>query len=529
MSLRDDLRLGLPPQLPAFLMNQRWFGGKAREIQSAELVDLVPVGTNQLEAFVLLVRVAYTEGASETYIIPIASADDLIVASPGDSASLVIAGRESQKHLITDALRDEAFLLGLLDAIEAQSVWQGMGQIRAVHTDVFEKLRSDSAAFHPAPLKGEQSNTSIKYGDRFILKLFRRLEEGINPDLEIGLFLTEKAHFANAPRVAGSLSYHAEHGEPATLGILHEFVPNRGDAWRFTMDALSDFWKQASAYSVAPPRGGFIQGSSPPSGQDNTVSMVVGLIATYLDAVGLLGKRTAELHIALASELGDSDFAPEPYTGSFQQAFAKSARELTERNFGLLRAKLCNLPEPMRDQVAELLPREAEIDERFHATTNAQNRGMRIRIHGDYHLGQVLYTGSDFVVIDFEGEPLRSISQRRIKRSPLQDVASMLRSFHYAAFAQLLAPIGGTVRPADFRTLVPWADIWYAQVTARYLTSYLQAARLGGFLPPDDSEISAILKLHLLEKAIYELGYELNNRPAWVAIPLAGISKLLDE
>ncbi|MGH9692263.1 MAG: putative maltokinase [Candidatus Acidiferrales bacterium] len=531
MSLRDDIRASLPSQLPQFLTNQRWFRGKAREIRSTKVVDVVALENNQFEAFVLLVRVEYASGSDETYILPMTSVAHMTSPPPNDISFLVARNSEHNKEVIlTDASQNETFLLWLLDAIEAQNIQPGIsGQIRAEHTNIFQKLRSGSRdGPHPVLMKGEQSNTSINYGDRFILKLFRHLEEGINPDLEIGLFLTEKSHFRNVARVAGSLFYHAGDREPTTLGILQEFIPNQGDAWRFTMGALSGFWEQVSAYSKGPPAGSATEGSGLPYDHD-TPSLAIAWIGPYLDAIGLLGRRTSELHLALASDLSHSAFAPEAYTPSLHGEFENSAREMTERNLALLRTKLHELPDEMRDYASGLLGRKDQILEQLQSTLDIRNGGMRIRIHGDYHLGQVLYTGSDFVVIDFEGEPMRSLSERRIKRSPLQDVASMLRSFHYAAFAQLLAPLAESAPPKDFRALAPWANIWYKWVTARFLNTYLKNANSTAFLPPGRKEISAILKLYLLEKAIYELGYELNNRPAWVAIPLAGISGLLDQ
>jgi maltose alpha-D-glucosyltransferase/alpha-amylase len=244
--------------------------------------------------------------------------------------------------------------------------------------------------------------------------------------------------------------------------------------------------------------------------------------------VQLLGKRTAELHLALASERTDPGFAPEPYTAPFQRAFKETLYTLTEQNLALLRVKLDELPPELRDKASDLTSREGEILRRYDSALGSPIHAMRTRVHGDYHLGQVLYTGSDFVIIDFEGEPARSISERRIKRSPLQDVAGMLRSFHYAAFSFQLAPLdemtASEMGNYDVRT---WAEAWYACVADRFLGAYFGNVGAACFIPANHDELSALLRLHLLEKAVYELGYELNNRPAWIAIPLAGISQLL--
>lgn len=253
------------------------------------------------------------------------------------------------------------------------------------------------------------------------------------------------------------------------------------------------------------------------------------MIGPYLSKVRVLGRRTAELHLALASDPDDPAFAPEPFSPSFQHEFERSARSLTERTLGLLRQKRAELPDDLRAQAEVIINAEPRILQEFQAIAKVTG-GSRIRIHGDYHLGQVLYTGSDFIIIDFEGEPARPLSERRMKRSALQDVAGMVRSFHYAAFAHLLAPIENSpLSKHDFPRASSWAEDWYSWVTFRFLKSYFANAQSGSFLPPSREEISALLRIHLLEKAIYELGYELNNRPTWVGIPLAGITRLLAQ
>jgi maltose alpha-D-glucosyltransferase / alpha-amylase len=528
-SLFEELRLALPGQLPAYLQAQRWFGGKARKIASTELLDLIPLPTGSLDALVLLVRLEYDGGLSETYVLPMVSSQ-AGRAENIEGPYLKTLSRESgQAMVLSDALTNDIVLLWLLGSIEAKMVSQGIrGEIRASPTDVFQEIRSHSPGLlSPKPLKGEQSNSSVIYGDRFILKLFRRVEEGVNPDLELGRFLTEKTTFRNTPAVAGSIEYCAEDGKLSTLGVLHAFVQNQGDAWRFTLGSLATFWQTAS--QRAPSRQPqTLQTESALDYLSHPPAIAKELGGAYLDAVARLGVRTAELHLALASEKSDPVFSPEPYNLAFLSDFEQSARQLTVRNYSLLRQKLDVLPREVRERAAEVLAHEAEVLEKFQLASKVIKSGLRTRIHGDYHLGQVLFTGLDFMIIDFEGEPARSLSERRVKKSPLQDVAGMVRSFHYAAFSYLLAPIeAAPASQKDFRELTPWADAWYGWVRTAFLKSYFETARSGSFLPESREEIIASLQVHLLEKAVYELGYELNNRPGWAAIPLAGISAIL--
>jgi maltose alpha-D-glucosyltransferase/alpha-amylase len=251
-------------------------------------------------------------------------------------------------------------------------------------------------------------------------------------------------------------------------------------------------------------------------------------LGAYLAEVELLAKRTAGMHAALASDSVDRAFAPEPFTDSYQRVFEESCLESLANVFSVLRQRLPVLPADLSARGESLAAREVEVAHVFHDRLGQRIDAMRTRIHGDYHLGQVLYTGTDFVIIDFEGEPARPLAERRIKRSPMQDVAGMMRSFHYAAFAGLLAPADGRSISADeLRELAPVAESWHAWVASRFLKAYFDNAGAAGSASGKREDALDLLRLHLLEKAIYELGYELNNRPTWVGIPLEGISKLL--
>jgi maltose alpha-D-glucosyltransferase/alpha-amylase len=251
-------------------------------------------------------------------------------------------------------------------------------------------------------------------------------------------------------------------------------------------------------------------------------------IGTYLASARLLGTRTGELHTALAQS-DEPSFAPEPYSTLYQRSLYQSMRTHTSETLTLLRRRLGTLPEPLQPRARRLLDLEGAILARFRTIADRKIDAARIRTHGDYHLGQVLYTGRDFVIIDFEGEPSRPVTARRIKRTPLRDVAGMLRSFHYAAFTVLLGTgPGGFVRPEDVPVLEPWARFWTQSVSAAFLGSYLETGARQ-LLPRNAPDLQILLDAHLLEKALYELGYELNNRPDWVAVPLTGPLELMES
>jgi maltose alpha-D-glucosyltransferase/alpha-amylase len=377
----------------------------------------------------------------------------------------------------------------------------------------------------PSIIKREQSNTSVVYGDRMILKLYRRVTEGLNPELEIGRFLTEKAAFAHTPPLAGSIEMRKGRGEPATIGILQGLVANECDGWRYTLDSLGHcfdeiFTRQPDKKEAALPAEPLVNLS-----EREIPALARELIGSYLPSAQLLGQRTGELHMALASEAKNSAFAPEPFTALYRRSLYQGMRTLADQSLTLLGKRLKGLPEEIRADAEKVLKLERAILDRFREIIEAKITALRIRCHGDYHLGQVLFTGKDFIIIDFEGEPARPVTERRLKRSPIRDVAGMLRSFNYAAAAKLK---DDSMRVEEMAQMKPWAKFWDLWVSVNYLKGYFTATRQSAIMPKSLAEIALMLDLYLLEKAVYELGYELNNRPDWVSVPIEGILELVN-
>ena len=530
---RKDLRGTLEKILPAYLRSRRWFAGKARRMKWARVLEAIPLANGASHMHLLLVQADYTEGDPDLYSLPVAfasglEAERMLAEAPG--AVIARVAEASRQHILFDALQDKGSCLFLLDTIGHRRRFRGAGgEILGVPARAFRKIRGElKEAPAPVPGKAEQSNSSVIFGDKMILKIFRRVDRGVNPDLEIGTYLTEEAAFPHAPPVGGSLRYARAHEEPMTLAVLMGFVPNQGDAWQYTLDNLGRFFERVTARS-ADIKEVPCPGSRLLRMVDEVVpARVNDLIGSYLLSARRLGERTAEFHLAMASNVGNPSFAPEPFTPFYQRSLYQSMRNLTAQTFSLLRKRVGTLPETLRGQGREVLEMEERILKRFQGILDRKITAMRIRVHGDYHLGQVLFTGKEFVLIDFEGEPARSLAERRIKRSPVRDVAGMLRSFHYASYAPLIGEVGGSVRSDDVKSLEPWADCWNAWVSAAFLQGYLAAAKEGAFLPRTREELSILLDTFLLEKAIYELGYELNNRPDWVKLPLLGILSLME-
>jgi maltose alpha-D-glucosyltransferase / alpha-amylase len=525
----NQLSQSLPARLADFLMDKRWFGGKARQIRAIHIDDIVPIAHPGMQPVVAFACVVYEDGPPETYAIP------LLAQKPADRDSLSTNSEPSALDLsavpLSDALQRPEVLRSLYDAIERQSFFSGWnGEIRAFQTTAFSGISLPAGdSSQPKLISSEQSNSSSIFGNRSILKIFRRVQEGINPELEVGRFLTERAHFAHVPPLGGWLECRTSSGKLMTLGVLQGFVANEGDAWQYTLKSLSGFWREA-LNSFSRISNSFTSTESQNPEDRNLPTIARELCGPYLDRTTLLGQRTAEMHIALASDNADPAFAPEPYTAAFQRQLESSLCANAIQTFDLLRSQLPRLSLDLQENARAVLSRNEEILDLIHETLRSPLSGLRTRIHGDYHLGQVLCTADDFVIIDFEGEPGRPIADRVVKRSALQDVAGMLRSFHYAAVAPLLTKLSGVKSPdGDNSKLFALAEHWNRWVSRSFLSAYFRAAGSSTFLPANESEIAYLLRLNLMAKALFEISYELNNRPDWVRIPLAGVLQLLDQ
>jgi maltose alpha-D-glucosyltransferase / alpha-amylase len=523
--LEERTVAGLSRLLPSFLQTRRWYHGKARVLRRVDVQDIIPIGGSN--AYIALVQVEYGHGDPDLYLLPVSVArGDNAANVEQHHADTVVArlrASDGSEGLLFGALWDPQFRDILLGAIARRRRFRGIaGELSGSHTRYFRRVWGGK---HPnlesSVSRAEQSNSSIIYGDRFIMKLFRKIEPGLNPDLEIGLYLTDKG-FPNTPAITGSIDYRPNGGEPMQVAILQAFVPNQGDAWTYTRDALSRFFAHALAKTIPGPefRHPLELASVRPD------SLAEELMGDYLESARLMGQRTAELHAALADPAGTAEFMPEPINDHYRQGLFHGMASQANRSLLLLRQRLPHLSEAALAEARAVLDRAEQILLSFRPLRDARMQSVRIRHHGDFHLGQMLWTGKDFMFIDFEGEPGRPIGERRIKRSPVRDVAGMLRSFEYASYAALFGQVAGvTPRPDLMASLERAADYWSTWAGAAFLRGYIQSA--GATLPKSTTELRQLLDVFLMEKALYEVSYELNNRPDWVRIPLNGILKLL--
>ncbi len=530
--LRARARSQLTEAILSWAPSRRWFGGKAREVKGGSIEDSIPLPDPATT--ILLFRVDYAEGDPETYVIPLRIGEALPEAAieAGQRAVARLGKPDGIELMLSEAIWDREFGRTLLNAIGKKKSFKGTrGVLRGSQTKIYrDVLRETTDPLEPTIPRVEQSNTAVRYDQAFLLKLIRKIESGLNPDLEISRFLTEKNRFDHTAPLAGALEYTRGKAEPTTIALMTRFIPSGGDAWQYSLDAIGRFYERVLGDAETIRKIGRYLPNDPLVALTRKAfpELVTALLGGYIPHAELLGQRTAEMHQALASEPDDPAFAPERFTSHYQQSIYQHMRSHGIRSLDMLRKKTPKLQPDLRKRARRVLDHQKEIEQRFDDVRRSRISGLRIRTHGDFHLGQVLYTGNDFIIIDFEGEPARPVSERRIKRSPLRDVAGMLRSFHYAPHAVLLGQEASfTPRPEDLNTLRTAARFWHRWISTAFLKAYLETAQDGDLLPRKDQELSTLLEAYLLEKALYEVGYELNNRPDWVGIPLGGILQLL--
>jgi maltose alpha-D-glucosyltransferase / alpha-amylase len=513
-----------------FLQRQRWYGSRARPARGARFVEWGLLRRGPQPLFLTLVEVDFQDGGRERYFVPLAayptSDSHALVERTPQAVLAHITG--ARKGILFDAALDDRFARSLLESIErSDAVATKRGKIRASQTAQFATIRGTaSEALRVWRPSGEQSNTSLGYGERLMLKLFRRVDTGVNPDYEVSRQLTECAGFTRVPAVAAAIEYTGPDYPVVTLGMLQQLVDGQADGWTHATDALSSFYEEVEGRplprALRPASYADLIERKPPK-------PLVEVMAGYLETAALLGRRTAEMHLALAGDAANREFAPEVFDKSDLESIIADAAAQAQKALATLAGdggSAGKLPPGVAGMAARLLDARDALMARIHAPDALEFTASKIRVHGDYHLAQVLWAEGDFYILDFEGEPARPIAERRAKQSALKDVAGMVRSFSYAAYAGLFGHAAG--RPHQFEALGPWADHWQAASIGAFLRAYYKTTAGALFVPGAVAQRDALLQLFVLDKALYELNYELNNRPDWVRIPLMGILDILE-
>jgi maltose alpha-D-glucosyltransferase/alpha-amylase len=510
--LLGDEKVAIEDALPAFLRTRHWFRGRAFRIVGAHVEEAVPLGDVSL----LIARIEYADHEAERYVVPLVAVTDGRPVPPRAIAAMLRL--PAGEIPLADAADEAGASRAVFDAIRARVYATGASGI--VETIPFVELAPIDG--EPRDISAEHASAAIRYGDRYLLKLFRRLDDGVSPELELGRVLNARAP-GLSPEIVGAIQYRRRRGEPTTLAVLQGYVPNEATAWYHAREELRRFFervlsrhREEPAAENVPRKLLALAATEPPVAARER-------IGTYLDHAALLGRRTAEMHLALGGEVDDPSFTPEPYSALDRRSKYQSMRNLVGKTLRLLRSNLDRLPPTVMPLGRQLLDGHERLLKLFEPFLTHRITGLRIRTHGDYHLNQLLYTGNNFVLIDFDGPPGETLAERRRKHICLRDVAGMIRSFHFAAATASLD--GAAVRDEDRAVAGPWADTWYRWVAGSFLRSYLEAASGAAFLPaPEDLEL--LLDTYVIQKAFHELRDELVRCGETTAIPLSAIAEL---
>jgi maltose alpha-D-glucosyltransferase/alpha-amylase len=519
-------------KLRSYLQTERWYGGKSRKIDRLRVKDWGRLNSD--EAIYLLIDLDYTDGRSDSYAVPLAvsfgKVAEKLRGQIGVNAVIDVVRRrptgESESGLIQDAIDRPDICHEILGLFKSEaSLPMTSGQVGfSIGSSMSETGTVDDDRTTPRKSRAEQSNTSVIFGNELILKIYRRIEPGINPDVEIGRFLTDATDFGHVAPYRGSIDYTGANGEQVALGILQGLVQNEGDGWQWTLEELERYYDICAARSFS-----FAEHQAIEPNIDFSLTPALEKLARehagmYLEAALLLGQRTAEMHVALATPTTDHAFAVEPLEPKDLEAEADVLANLITRVFAAIKTNMGVLTDESTESAGLILSRRKALVRYAEELCNRRISGTRSRIHGDYHLGQLLRVKGDYVILDFEGEPARSLNERRAKYPPVKDVAGMLRSYSYAAATGLQLYVAR--RGIPMKRLAPWSRLWESAVSSAFLRGYQLGTAQTDVLRLSPDDLSALLQIYRLEKTLYELLYELNNRPSWAHIPMDGILSL---
>ncbi|MFP4435775.1 MAG: maltose alpha-D-glucosyltransferase [Chloroflexaceae bacterium] len=533
-----NARADLEAILPDYFRTQPWFTGWHQTILSMTIQEVITVSNEAPTLYICLIRVEYSDADPETYTLP-------LTCTRGETAryvrerfaNAIIAEIEendpddqddpAEPSILYDAIWDLRFNQALVTRISHQQRLLGTaGVLTGTPTPVLASIQHIVENVRNLRiLQRKHANTAAAYDEHAVLKLFRRIDEGTNPDLELGQFLTEQG-FAHSPAIAGDLTYQRRRTPPMTLAILQQFMGNQGDAWHDFLEDLHGYFERVAATAAERPAVPGALTTLLEQTDQELPALAHELIGDMLTKAQLLGQRTADLHHTLAADPDNPSFAPEPFNSFYQRSVYQTARALSLNVLDNLRRRRPTLPNDLQEDARRLLEQKAVLIDEFHTILERTFTGMRIRCHNNYHLKQVLCADQDFTIIDFEGEPQRPLFERRLKRSPLRDVAGMLRSFHYAAHVALAKRRKAGQHLEDGEA---WVRYWQHWVSVAFLQRYCALADGNSLLPRTTAEMSRLLKIFLLERGMYELEYELTNRPDWVAIPLRDLLYFLQR
>lgn len=503
--------------LENYIINKRWYGGKASTLKYIEVVDYFQIKSEKHIYYGVLLEVNFKEAFYQHYFMPLAFMDK---ADLDTNTIIAPVKMGKQEGFLVDALHQEDFRKLLYDNIIQAKETPGLKLV--FHKGSIKELSS----YKTSRFMGlEQSNTSIVYNESFVLKIFRRIYVSTNPDYEISRFLTERMHFQNTPAYTGSINLLLSEGN-ITLGLMQELVSNQGDAWKFMLEQCDGVFTNLKSKRIKIDKLPDVAMFKRLRIQDIPPEIIDWAGLSIFLRIQTLALRTAEMHIALGSDIHETAFTPTTYNGDYTVWLKNRMLYQFQNRLNIIENSLHKLDGLALELAHQFMENKKLVRKHFVDFDWTKMKSERIRIHGDYHLGQVLVNGDDFYILDFEGEPESTIRDRKVKQPPLKDVAGMFRSFHYAIYATIFN--NADKYPVEQEELFKAGEILYKYFVGVFLQTYIHTVQQNNLNIGYDHEIDFLLKYCLLEKAVYELGYELNSRPRWAVIPLRGIQSILN-
>lgn len=513
---QDFTRIFSSEILEKYIIHKRWYGGKASTLKYIEIVDYFKLKSAKNTFFGVLLEVNFKEAFYQHYFMPLAfmSKEDL------DTKKIIASVKmgETQGYLV-DALHQEDFRRLLFENIVASKSIKG-SKLVFHKGSILENEKYEESHF----MGLEQSNTSLIFNHTHVLKIFRRIYVSVNPDYEISRFLTERMHFPNAPAYSGSINMVGNEGL-ITLGLMQELVPNQGDAWNYMLDKIHVVFENLSKKNINIERLSDIAMFKRLKITDIPPEIIDWVGLSLFISVKKLALRTAEMHVALGSDTHETAFTPSSYNGDYSVWLKNRLLYQFQNRLNIIENRMGELNGIALELAHKFLDHKKMVRTKFVDFDWTKMKSERIRIHGDYHLGQVLVNGEDFYILDFEGEPESTIRDRKVKQPPLKDVAGLFRSFHYAIYATIFNHPNEF--PFEQEKLFNVGEILYRYLVGVFLETYVEKVQSENLNIGYNHEIEFLLKYCLLEKAVYELGYELNSRPSWAVIPLRGIQSIM--
>ncbi len=503
--------------LENYIVKKRWYGGKSSTLKYIEVQDYFRIASDDNNYYGVLLEVNYKEAFFQNYFMPIAFMAKEELDTSTTIAAVTLNGVDGY---LVDALHQEDFRKLMFERLLNGSASKDP-KVKFHKGENFGETKYVSSKF----MAVEQSNTSIIYNDKYVMKIFRRIYISTNPDYEISRFLTERMEFPHSPAYMGSININLGE-EDITLALMQELVPNQGDAWQFMLEECDRIFENLKIKKIKIQKLPEIELFSRLKINDVPHEIIDWAGLAIFLRIQTLARRTAEMHIALGSDIYETAFTPTTYNGDYTVWLKNRLTYQFQNRLNILENNLHKLDGLALDLANQFLDNKKEIRKVFLDFDWTKMKSERIRIHGDFHLGQVLVHGEDFWILDFEGEPESTIRDRKVKQPPLKDVAGMFRSFHYAIYATLFN--NKDKYPYSQEDLFKASEILFKYFVGVFLRTYIDIVQEGNLNIGYRKEVDFLLRYCILEKAVYELGYELNSRPRWAVIPLTGIASIMD-